>query len=143
MELVSIVIRTCGRPHILRGALESVRNQNYKNIEVIVAEDGENTAQNMVEKEFSDLNIRYTNTGARRGRTVVGNLALAMATGDYLNFLVDDDLLFPEHVETLLHEIHKSKNLAAYSVAYESVVQYDAKITDIVTRNNKKHKKTS
>lgn len=127
METVSIIIRTCGRPHILKGALESVRNQTYKNLEVIVAEDGENTAQAMLEKDFTDLNIKYAYTGARKGRTVVGNLALSMATGDYFNFLDDDDLLFPEHVEVLLREVQKTTNLAAYSIAYESVVKYDTK----------------
>lgn len=125
MELVSIIIRTCGRPHILKEALESVRNQTYKNIEVIVVEDGANSAQEMI-KSFSDLNVRYTNTGEKKGRTVVGNLALSMATGDYLNFLDDDDLLLPEHIEVLINAIKKSKTMAAYSLAYESVVQYDA-----------------
>ena len=127
MELVSIIIRTCGRPHILKGALESVRNQTYKNIEVVVAEDGENTAKKMLEEDFSDLNIKYANTGKKKGRTIVGNLALSMATGCYFNFLDDDDLLFPEHVETLLHAIRQSENMAAYSIAYESVVKYDSK----------------
>lgn len=127
MELVSIIIRTCGRPHVLRGALESIRNQTYKNIEVVIAEDGENSAQQMLEEDFADLNIRYVNTGNRKGRTVVGNLALSLATGEYLNFLDDDDLLFPEHVETLINVIRQSDNLAAYSIAYESVVKYDTK----------------
>ena len=58
-ELVSIIVRTCNRPHILREALESIRRQTYPNIEVVVAEDGANTAQEMLETEFSDMNIRY------------------------------------------------------------------------------------
>lgn len=127
MELVSIIIRTCGRPHILKGALESVRNQTYKNIEVVVAEDGENTAKKMLEAEFADLNIKYANTGERKGRTVVGNLALSMATGQYFNFLDDDDLLLSKHIETLLNAIQQSEKMAAYSIAYESIVRYDSK----------------
>ena len=90
-ELVSIIVRTCNRPHILREALESIRRQTYPNIEVVVAEDGANTAQEMLETEFSDMNIRYACTGERKGRTVVGNLALSMASGAYMNFLDDAD----------------------------------------------------
>ena len=130
MELVSIIIRTCGRPHILKGALKSVRSQTYKNIEVVVAEDGKNTAKKMLDEEFADLNIKYANTGERKGRTIVGNLALSMASGYYFNFLDDDDLLLPEHIETLVNAIHESEKMAVYSVAYESVVQYDSKIGD-------------
>ena len=124
-EMVSIIMRTCNRPHILKSALESVRAQTYKNIEVVVAEDGQDTARNMIETEFSDMNIKYVCTGERKGRTVVGNLALSMATGKYLNFLDDDDLLFPNHVETLVNRLQGAKEKAAYAVAYESVVTYD------------------
>lgn len=126
-ELVSIIVRTCNRPHILRETLESIRRQTYPNIEVVVAEDGANTAQEMLETEFSDMNIRYASTGERKGRTVVGNLALSMASGVYMNFLDDDDVLFPEHVETLMEALSGAKELAAYSVAYESVAKYDDK----------------
>lgn len=125
--MVSIIMRTCNRPHILRNALESVRAQTYKNIEVIIAEDGKDTARQMIETEFSDLNIKYVCTGERKGRTVVGNLALSMATGKYLNFLDDDDLLFHNHVEMLVNSLQGAEEKAAYSVAYESVVKYDEK----------------
>lgn len=123
--MVSIIMRTCNRPHILKNALESVRAQTYQNIEVIIAEDGQATAQQMVETEFSDLNIKYACTGERKGRTVVGNLALSMATGKYMNFLDDDDILFPNHVEKLVVSLQNAEERAAYAVAYESVVTYD------------------
>lgn len=125
--LVSILIRTCGRPHILKGALESIREQTYHVIEVVVVEDGQNTAQRMLEEEFSDLNIKYACTGTRKGRTVAGNLALSMASGMYLNFLDDDDLLLPDHVKELVSVLEKSDRKAAYAVAYESIVKYDKK----------------
>lgn len=124
---ISIIIRTCNRPNILREALESVRDQTYKNIEIIVVEDGKNISQKMLEEEFSDLNIRYAYTGEKKGRTVVGNQALSMSTGEYLNFLDDDDLLFPEHVKILVERLNEVNECAAYSIAYESVVEYNRK----------------
>lgn len=126
-KLVSIIVRTCNRPHILRETLESIRKQTYPYIQVVIAEDGANTAQKMLEEEFADMNICYACTGERKGRTVVGNLALSMATGTYLNFLDDDDLFFPEHVERLVHALEGAEEKAAYSIAYESVVVYDEK----------------
>lgn len=123
-KLVSVVIRTCNRPHILRETLESVRRQTYPNIEVVIAEDGSNTAQKMLMEEFSDLNIRYACTGECKGRTIAGNMALSMTTGAYLNFLDDDDLLFPEHIQELVKVLDGAKEKVAYSIAYESIVQY-------------------
>ena len=127
MELVSILVRTCNRPHILKETLESIRKQKYPCIEVIVVEDGENTAEQMLKEEFSDLNFKYKCTGERKGRTVAGNLALSMSSGRYLNFLDDDDLIFPNHIEQLAAALENSEKKAAYSVAYESVVKYDEK----------------
>ena len=40
MDKVSIIVRTCGRPEVLRGALESIRKQTYPDVETVVIEDG-------------------------------------------------------------------------------------------------------
>ncbi|MEG2054162.1 MAG: glycosyltransferase, partial [Oscillospiraceae bacterium] len=97
--LVSVVIRTYNKKDYLRLALTSIANQTYKNIEVIVAEDGEDTAQEMLKKEFSHLNIKYINDGVRKGRGANGNAGLKAASGEYCMFLDDDDLFYPEHIE--------------------------------------------
>lgn len=120
--LVSIIVRTCGRPAILRETLASLRYQTYKNIEIVVVEDGEAVSQKMIQQEFSDLNILYKATGQKVGRSKAGNIAMEMAHGEYLNFLDDDDLFYADHVEVLVANILKSNCLAAYATAYETPV---------------------
>lgn len=115
---VTIIIRTCNRPHVLRNALESVRRQTYKNIEVVLVEDGENVSEALV-KEFSDLEIKYCAMNSKCGRTAVGNRALQMASGEYLNFLDDDDILLPDHVALLIECLQNGTCQAAYAVAEE------------------------
>lgn len=126
-KCVSVIVRTCRRPHILREALDSIRKQTYQNIEVVVVEDGESMSRDMLFSDFSDLNIQYFCTGKQEGRTAAGNIGLSKAGGAYMMFLDDDDLLFPQHIETLVNALKDSGQRAAYSVAYESVVKYDAK----------------
>ncbi len=109
--LVSIIVRTCKRPDTLRETLLSIRNQTYKNFEVIIVEDGENTAQSLIEKEFGDLNITYAYTGKNVGRSKVGNIAMTLSKGEYLNFLDDDDLFYFDHLELLVKEIVKDNTL--------------------------------
>ena len=58
-ELVSVIIRTCGRPDVLKTALESIRSQTYQRIETIVVEDGKAVSREMIEREFPDLHVRY------------------------------------------------------------------------------------
>ncbi len=117
---VSILIRTHRRPAFLREALLSVARQTYRNVEAVVVEDGEPTAREMVEREFAGvLSVRYHATGTPVGRSRAGNLALAMATGEWFNFLDDDDLLYADHVETLLGHVLGSELAGAYGVAWE------------------------
>lgn len=125
--LVSIIIRTCQRPDVLKNALESVRNQTYKNIQVVVVEDGENKSEKLLKDKFSDINYVYLATRQKVGRSKAGNIALELADGDYLNFLDDDDILLPEHVDKLVNTLMDDRNMAAYSNAEEiqiNVISY-------------------
>lgn len=121
---VSLLVRTCGRPDVLRETLISLRNQTYPNLEIVVVEDGEPTAQRMIETEFADLPIIYEATGEKGGRCKAGNLALKLSTGDYLNFLDDDDVFYADHVETLVMALQNHPNsAAAYALGFETPIE--------------------
>lgn len=120
MPKVSVIIRTCNRPSVLKNALDSIKRQTYSNIEVIVVEDGENKSEAMLQSLFSDLDIKYYATMEKKGRAVAGNIGLSMAKGDYFNFLDDDDIFYPNHAEVLLNALRESGMKAAYSIAEES-----------------------
>lgn len=137
---VSVLVRTCGRPAVLRETLLSLRAQTYPNIEVVVVEDGPNVSEKMIRSEFSDLNVIYQATGEKRGRCVNGNIAMRLASGDYLNFLDDDDLLFADHVETLVDALERNPQYhVAYSMGFETPIEvhsrepYSYTIRDIRT----------
>lgn len=121
--LVSVIIRTCGRPDVLKQAIDSVCRQKYKNIEIIVVEDGKNISEQVIDKDYSDCNIKYCSTGKKKGRSRVGNIGLEMATGQYYNFLDDDDILYDNHIETLLKVLREKQCKAAYSIAEEKQIK--------------------
>ena len=124
---VSIIVRTCGRPAVLRETLVSLRNQTYQNLEIVVVEDGTPTASDMITSEFADLNIVYFATGEKVGRSKAGNLAMERATGKYLNFLDDDDLFYADHIEVLVSALLTDDNRAAYSFAFETPIEVFSK----------------
>jgi len=71
--------------------------------------------------EFRDrLDVRYRATGESVGRARAGNLALAEAKGEWLNFLDDDDLIFADHVEVLVETVLRHGTAGAYSLAWEA-----------------------
>lgn len=98
--LVSVVVRTHKRKEVLRKTLLSLCNQIYENFEVVVVEDGENTAQEMIRNDFSQLNINYFATGEHLGRGRVGNIGIERSKGEYICFLDDDDLAYPDFLST-------------------------------------------
>ncbi len=124
--LVSILVRTCQRPDVLRRALDSIWEQTYSNIEVVIVEDGKNASEDYLRQQYQGKNYKYQATVEKIGRSAAGNRAMALATGEYLNFLDDDDMLFPGHVETLVSRLIEEPNLAAYSVAEERQLKADS-----------------
>ncbi|MDD3813706.1 MAG: glycosyltransferase [Desulfocapsaceae bacterium] len=100
---VSVIVRTIGRLDYLERAIYSIVNQTYRNIEIVIVEDGSSIAEDIVSK-FKDFNIVYKST-EKVGRCRAGNIGLEMATGDFFNFLDEDDLLYCDHIETLVNAI--------------------------------------
>lgn len=96
---ISVVVRTHARPQTLHATLQSIAHQTYANYEVVVVEDGQPTAQAMIEQEFGHLPIVYISTGAPVGRSSAGNLGMQKASGEYVNLLDDDDCFYPDHLE--------------------------------------------
>ncbi len=117
--LVSVIIRTCGRPKVLSEALESIRKQSYSNIEVVIIEDGPNDSEEFILNNYKDLNVVYYCIGERRGRCNAGNIGLERATGKYLNFLDDDDILLANHISLLVDKLETSDYKVAYAIAEE------------------------
>lgn len=121
---VSVIVRTCDRPEVLRETLISLRAQTYPNLEIVVVEDGKDCARQMIKEEFSDLNIIYQATGEKVGRCKTGNLGLSLASGEYMNFLDDDDVFYADHIETLVMALQNHPDhAAAYALGFETPIQ--------------------
>ena len=120
--LVTIITRTYkGREQFLRQALLSVAHQTYPNIEHIVVEDGGAFLQPVVD-HIGQLTGRPAIfiENEKLGRSSAGNVGLANAKGRWCLFLDDDDLLFAEHIETLVSALTKAPDaVAAYSPSWE------------------------
>src|SRR5262249_23140490 len=95
--LVTILIPTYNRPALLPEALESIARQTYAPVEAIVINDGGEPVGAIVERFGATLVEMPQN----RGHAAALNAGLARARGSYIAFLDDDDLVFPDHVETL------------------------------------------
>jgi len=113
--LVSIIIRTRNRPDLLANAVKSVCRQTYANIELIVINDGGEDVEDVVRGLCKDIPVNYMAHESNRGRSAAANTGLKAAKGDYINFLDDDDIFYPHHVEKLIAWISLKRVAVAYS----------------------------
>ncbi len=105
--LVSIVLPTYNRAHLLPYAIRSVLNQSHTNLELIVVDDHSSDTTPDVVAEFDDPRIRYfrNDPNLRLPRSL--NRGFSQASGDYLTWTSDDNLFLPtaiaRMVEMLTH----------------------------------------
>lgn len=107
--LVSVIIPVFNVLPYLREALDSVINQTYKNLEILIVDDGSTDGSGEVCDEYlSDprvIVIHQENKGLSGAR----NTALDRMTGEYVAFLDSDDAFMPEMIEKTLEAITRSK----------------------------------
>lgn len=95
--LVTVIIPTHNRPELVRRAVESVQKQTYPNIEIIVVDDASKID---IRKSLkSDTNIRVLRNKKNKGGCFSRNWGIREAKGNYINFLDDDDILYPEKIK--------------------------------------------
>jgi hypothetical protein len=105
LPLVSVIIPTHNRPADLRAALHAVAAQTYPCVEAIVVNDcGSPVADVVAEFPFAQLFEHEIN----RGAIVAVETGMKHAAGDYIVFLPDDDLLYPDHIERVMFAMLRS-----------------------------------
>ena len=115
---VTVLISTYNRPQYLAEAIESVVNQRYQNWELIVLNDGGIDVSEVVAK-FADPRVIYVPDDVNRGAARRFNQGLELARGEYVTYLGDDDVFYPNHVEVLAKALDENPDVAlAYSDLY-------------------------
>lgn len=113
--LVSVIVRTKNRPELLANALKSIAQQTYSNLEIIVVNDGGQDVRDVVNALAGNIPVTYITHEKSEGRSAAANSGLKAAHGAYFNFLDDDDVFYPDHVETLVSHLHAKEAKVAYS----------------------------
>ncbi len=90
--LVSVIVPTYNRAHLITETIQSVINQRYKNWELIIVDDGSTDDSQKRIKEFNDERIRYFAIPHCGIIGKVRNEGMSRARGEYIAFLDSDDL---------------------------------------------------
>ena len=104
---MSVVVPSYNHAQFLRAALESVFRQSYRNIELIVIDDGSRDGSPQLTREIlgeCPFSHRFT-ARENRGAPVTLNEAIRQSTGDYVNVLNSDDCFEPTRIEEMVEAV--------------------------------------
>lgn len=102
-QLVSVIIPVFNVAPYLAEALESVLSQTYKNLEIIVVDDGSTDGSGAICDEYATRDQRIVLIHQdNRGLSAARNVGLDHATGEVITFLDPDDAFHPAMVKTML-----------------------------------------
>jgi len=100
--LISLIVPIYNVENYLRMCLDSIANQTYSNIEVLLVNDGSPDGSGVICQEFvaKDSRFRYIEK-ANGGLSDARNVGIARAQGEFLSFVDSDDWIEPTYVEDL------------------------------------------
>lgn len=110
MFKVSIIVPSYKRnKDLVARAIDSLLNQTYKNIEIVLVDDNAKqeheefrTGLEQLVETYNDERIIYIKNKENLGGSLARNNGIANSSGDYITFLDDDDRYLPEKIEKQL-----------------------------------------
>lgn len=114
-RLVTIVLTTYNRAHLISQMLDSILRQTYVNWECIIIDDNSKDDTDKVIYNYIDNNNRFQlikkPLQIKQGLPASRNIGIKKAKGDFLVFFDDDDIVHPELLETCMKEFSENKNI--------------------------------
>ena len=121
-EIISIIVPVYNVEQYLNRAVKSILSQTYKDIEVILVDDGSTDRSGLICDKYAETDkrvkvIHKENSGASSAR----NVGFEKSTGDYILFLDSDDVVDPYMREKLLSKLFREgADLSYYGCVYTS-----------------------
>ena len=101
-DLVSVIVPVYNSEKYLEAALQSVREQSYRNIEVLLIDDGSTDASPEICDDFARKDERFRAIHQEnKGPSAARNRGIDEAKGEYLTFVDNDDLLHKDFIKLL------------------------------------------
>ena len=112
--MVSAIITTFQRDiDIIDRSVNSIQNQTYKDIEIIIVDDNDfNSNYSIILKKYcKEKNIKYCSQNKNMGACSARNYGILNSSGDYIAFLDDDDEWMPGKIEKQVNIIEKDSDV--------------------------------
>lgn len=115
LPLISFIVTSFNYENYLIKTLESIKNQSYENIEIIVVDD--KSSDNSVEKikqfikDNQEISIKLVEHGRNKGQMAAMQSGLLVVNGQFVSFIDSDDILIKDYAKTLIR-VHFASSVA-------------------------------
>lgn len=124
--LVSIIVPIYNGEETIERCICSLKEQTYRNIEIIVIDDGSTDKTSRIMDRYAKIDSRFrmmhkVNSGVSNTR----NMALELARGAYVQFVDGDDFVLPETTQTLVDGMQQNCEMVIsdyYRVVEQTIV---------------------
>ncbi len=119
-NLVSVIIPVFNRQDYVAETIESVINQTYNNIEIVIINDGSTDNSEEIIRSFAAHYPKKINliNQQNQGQVKARNNGLKVARGEFIAFLDSDDVWLPEKIEKQIHLFENEVGLVYSGVQY-------------------------
>lgn len=135
--LVSIIIPTYNRAHIIGRAINSVRNQTYQKFEIIIVDDHSTDNTEKIIRKIKDPRIHFIRQNKNYGPAVARNVGIKAAKGDFIAFLDSDDEWMPSKLEEEMKILLNARSHIAFVSSNSLRLIGNIKILARVKKNRK------
>ena len=112
-QLVSIIISAFNAEKYIASTLDSVLQQTYPNVEIIVVNDGSIDNTLVIVENYKSRGVMVISQD-KKGQDAALNLGFKHSKGEYIKFMDSDDLINPEMIELQVNAITRSSDHIAY-----------------------------
>lgn len=124
--LVSVIIPCYNHEAYIQECIQSILNQTYKNIELIVIDDGsKDRSVTKIEELSEQCKIRFENfnfiTRENKGLCNTLNEALALCKGEYVSIIASDDIMTPNKIQIQIEYALKNPDVTSFYGAVQLI----------------------
>lgn len=128
---VSVIVPVYNTLDCLERCVDSIRNQTYKNIEIILVDDGSTDGSGQLcdtlERQDNRIRVYHKENG---GASSARNIGIMNAVGDYIGFVDSDDYIEPDTYQ-LMMKLAVEKELQIVQVSREEIDERGSRLEDI------------
>jgi glycosyltransferase involved in cell wall biosynthesis len=130
-KLVSLIIPTYNRAHLISITLKSIQAQTYTNWECLIIDDHSTDNTNEIISKYisKDSRFKYYLNNKKKGATGARNTGIEIAKGDFICFFDSDDIMYDKFLEAKISEFEK-KPYVDVVTSFSHVLSADHNVID-------------